>query len=150
MKIIIDTNIVFSAILNTQSNIGDLVLNSNNIFQFWSCHFLLEEMDKYWNKLKTLSGLEANSLSESQRLIYKNITFIDEEQIPKEYRLKAYKLVRDIDLKDIVFVALNEYLKAILWSGDKALIKGLRSTGYDKVITTSEMIRLRNRLEDKT
>ena len=85
MKIIIDTNIVFSAILNTQSNIGDLILNSNNIFQFWSCHFLLEEMDKHWNKLKTLSGLEVNSLSEYQRLIYKNITFIDEEQIPKEY-----------------------------------------------------------------
>lgn len=50
MKIIIDTNIVFSAILNTQSNIGDLILNSDNIFQFWSCHFLSEETDKHWNK----------------------------------------------------------------------------------------------------
>ncbi len=32
MKIVVDTNLVFSAILNTQSNIGALILNSNNLF----------------------------------------------------------------------------------------------------------------------
>ncbi len=45
MIIIVDSNIAFSAILNTQSIIGDLILNSNNIFQFRSCHFLLSEIE---------------------------------------------------------------------------------------------------------
>jgi predicted nucleic acid-binding protein len=52
MKIRVDTNIAFSAILNTTSIIGDLILNSNDTFQFWSCYFLLDEIDNHWSKLK--------------------------------------------------------------------------------------------------
>jgi len=146
MIIIVDTNIAFSAILNTKSIIGDLILNSGNVFQFWSCHYLLEEIDKHWVKLKKVSKLNDIALHESQRLVYKNINFIDEYQIPKVYRLQAYDLVKDIDLNDIVFVALNEYQESVLWTGDKALIKGLKLTGYDKVITTTEIVKLRNTL----
>lgn len=144
MIIIVDTNIAFSAILNTKSIIGDLILNSGNVFQFWSCHYLLEEIGKHWDKLKRISRLNDNTLHESQRLIYKNINFIDESQIPKVNRLRAYDLVKDVDLNDIVFVALNDYQESILWTGDKVLIKGLKFKGYDKVITTDEMVKLRN------
>ncbi len=63
--------------------------------------------------------------------------------------MAAYDLVKEIDLKDIAFIAINEYQTAILWSGDKSLVKGLRASGYDKVITTDEMIKLRDRLENK-
>jgi predicted nucleic acid-binding protein len=83
MKIIVDTNIAFSAILNTKSVIGDLILNSNNIFQFWSCHYLLNEIDKHWDKLLKISKLSESNLHEAQRIIYSNISFINEEQIPK-------------------------------------------------------------------
>lgn len=34
MKIIVDTNIVFSAILNSNSRIGKILLNSKNTFSF--------------------------------------------------------------------------------------------------------------------
>ena len=97
MIIIVDTNIAFSAILNTKSIIGDLILNSGKVFQFWSCHYLLEGIDKHWDKLKKISRLKDNALHESQRLVYKNISFIDEGQIPKAHRLQAYNLVKDID-----------------------------------------------------
>jgi hypothetical protein len=36
MKIVVDSNIVFSAILNTQSNIGQLILNSSKYFNFFN------------------------------------------------------------------------------------------------------------------
>jgi len=147
MIVIVDTNIAFSAILNSKSIIGDLIINSNNIFQFQSCHYLWAEIDKHWDKLKKISKLGDNDLLESQRIVYKNINFIDEGQIPKLHRLRAYELVKDIDLNDIVFVALNEYQNAILWTGDKALIEGLRLIGYNRVITTDEIIKLRKRLE---
>jgi len=35
MKIIVDTNIVFSAILNSNSRIGKILLNSKEHFQFF-------------------------------------------------------------------------------------------------------------------
>jgi predicted nucleic acid-binding protein len=147
MIIVVDTNIAFSAILNTKSIIGDLILNSNKIFQFWSCHYLLKEINNHWDKLKKISKLNDDDLLESQRLVYNNIHFISEEQIPKTCRLRAFELVKEIDLNDIIFVALNEYEESTLWTGDKALINGLRSTGYDRVITTEEMVKLRNKLD---
>lgn len=147
MKIIVDTNIVFSAILNSKSVIGDILLNSAGKFQFLSCHYLWEEIDNHWDKLCRVSKLEEHDLLESQRIIYKNINFIDEEQISKEYRLKAYELVKDIDLKDIAFVALNECMESIFWTGDKGLIKGLRKRGYNRIATTEELIKLRDKLD---
>jgi predicted nucleic acid-binding protein len=149
MIIIVDTNIVFSAILNTKSIIGDLILNSNKVFQYWGCHYLLMEIDKHWDKIKKISKLDNSELLESQRLVFKNISFINEGQIPNIHRLRAYDLVKDIDLNDIVFVALNEYQESLLWTGDKALIQGLKSLGYNRLITTEEMVKLRKRLENK-
>ena len=37
VKIIIDTNIIFSGLLNTDGTIGDLLLNSDGVFEFYSC-----------------------------------------------------------------------------------------------------------------
>jgi predicted nucleic acid-binding protein len=149
MIIIVDTNIAFSAILNTESVTGELILNSNGIFEFWSCHYLLEEIDKHWEKLKKTSKFGDSVLIESQRLICKNINFINEAQIPKIHRLEAYNLVKDIDLDDIVFIALNEYQNSILWTGDKVLKSGLKSMGYNKVISTNELVKLRSQLEKR-
>lgn len=149
MIIVVDTNIVFSAILNTNSTIGDLILNSPNIFQFQSCNFLLGEIDNHWEKLKRISKLNTSDLSESRYLILKNIFFISEQQIPVQYRLNAYELVKDVDIKDIAFVALNEFQKSFLWTGDKVLIKGLKNKGYKNVITTRELIKLKEFLSTR-
>lgn len=81
--------------------------------------------------------------------MYKNIDFIDERQIPKKFRLRGYELTKDIDVKDFVFVSLNEYSKSVLWTGDKKLITGLRSKGYQKIISTEEPAKLRLDLSKK-
>ncbi len=47
MKIIVDANIVFSAILNTNSKIADLLLNSKGFFDFIAPDYLLTETKKY-------------------------------------------------------------------------------------------------------
>lgn len=46
MIIVVDTNIVFRALLNTQSVIGDLLLNFGNAFDFRSSNFLRLFTDK--------------------------------------------------------------------------------------------------------
>ena len=147
MKVVVDTNIAFSAILNTKSLIGDIILNSNNLFQFSSCHFLVSEIDKHWSKLTKISKLSESDLLESQRLVYKSISFISQEQIPLVFRMKAYELVKNIDIMDIAFVALNEYQESVLWTGDKSLYNGLRAKNYHKVVNTEEMVGLRSQLE---
>jgi predicted nucleic acid-binding protein len=143
MTIIVDSNIVFSALLNTSSRIGEILLNSKNSFTFQSCYFLSVEIEKHWEKLKRISKLNEIDLRESQRLIYSSINFIDEGQIPLSIREKAYQLAGGIDLKDVVFVALAEYQKGLLWTGDKILVNGLKNNGYQNLVTTQDMVKLR-------
>jgi predicted nucleic acid-binding protein len=61
--------------------------------------------------------------------------------VPKQSK----ELVSDIDFNDFAFVAVANYLDALLWTGDKALIEGLRHKGYERTVTTPELIQLRNK-----
>ncbi|MBC7382889.1 MAG: hypothetical protein H7296_07815 [Bacteroidia bacterium] len=54
MKIIADTNIIFSCLLNSNGKIGDLLFNSDGIFVFYSCDYMRYEIEKHWDKLKRL------------------------------------------------------------------------------------------------
>jgi len=146
-KIVVDTNIVFSAILNTNNNIADLLLNSTDVFEFYSANYLRIEIDRHKDKLSTISGLEIQKINEIKFQICQNINFISEELIPFEIWQKSVRIVRDVDMDDIAFVALNEYLDAMLWTGDKELIKGIQKKGYMKCYTTDEILNIRNNLD---
>lgn len=144
---VVDSNIVFSAILNTQSTIGDLLLNSPSLFNFYSCNYLKTEISKYDDKLLKFSKLSEENLDLAKQLIFKNIEFIDEQEIPKEFRLHAFQLVKDTDVNDLPFVALNSYIESLLWTGDKKLINGLQLKDYHNLATTEDMVLLRLKLE---
>ncbi len=44
MKVVVDSNIVFSAMLNPESSIGDIILNSQETFTFYGCEYLRQDM----------------------------------------------------------------------------------------------------------
>ena len=69
MKIVVDTNIVFSAILNSTSRIGQILITSKTNFQFYSCVFLKTELAKHQKKLLKLTKLTSEELEELQQLI---------------------------------------------------------------------------------
>lgn len=145
-KIVIDTNIIFSCLLNADGTIGDLVFNSVDIFEFYSSQYMRYEIRKHWNKLMKISKLSNLQLETSYEKVLQNITFINEELIPEKEWLKAEQLAEKIDLNDTDFIALTKYLKATLWTGDKVLYAGLKSIGFRSVMATSDLLRLRNRL----
>ena len=149
MIIVVDTNIIFSALLNTKSNIGDLMLNSDDNFVFYSCAYMRNEIEKHWEKLLKLSRLSNQELREAQYRIFKRIAFLIEEIIPGNIWLWAEKLVMEIDIDDVDFVAITQFLNGVLWTGDKELYEGLKLKGYDKVLNTSEMLQIREYLFKK-
>ncbi len=145
MKIILDTNIIFSALLNTSSTIGEIIFDSENVFEFYSCNYMRLEIEKHWDKLKKISKLTDKELQESLFRLFTKIHFINEEQISEKIWVKAETLTRDIDVDDTDFVALAYYLKGVLWSGDKELYNGLKNKGFKKVVSTQELLRKRTR-----
>ena len=149
MKIIVDTNIVFSVLLNTRSILGDLLLNTKHLFSFYSCYLLREEIQRHSERLLKLSGMTRTQLEDAQFHVYSAIRFVSEEQFPYSIWQTAIPLVRDVDMDDVAFVALTEYLQGTLWTGDRTLTDGLKAKGYSKFLTTKELMNIRREEEDK-
>ena len=147
MKFVVDTNIAFSAVLNTESRIGDLIMNSPGVLEFHACDTLRSELKKHRPKLLELSKMNEEQLDQSIFQITNCLAFTNEALIPFEYWLKAANLVRDIDMGDIAFVALAEFQGIKLWTGDRELMRGLARKGYTNFITTDELYKLRTLLE---
>lgn len=144
--LLIDSNIVFSAILNPESRIGEILLNSQETFEFCSVELLQEEINRLTDKFLEY-GLGLEQVEVTKEEVYELINFYSEEIISFEVWLKAIRLVRDTDMDDVAFVALSLYFDAPIWTGDKKLIKGLREKGYDKCLTTDEVYDLKNIIE---
>lgn len=145
MKIVVDTNIIFSALVNTDGSIGDLLFNSEPFFRFYSCSYMRYEIEKHWGKLLRASNLSDAELKESQYRLFKKISFLDEELIPPETWLLAKNVVSDIDINDIDFVATSEFLNGTFRTGDKELYNGLRKKGFFNVMNTRELLSIREK-----
>lgn len=143
MKVVVDSNIVFSAMLNPQSSIGDILLNSQDTFTFYGCEYLREEINDHKDKIIKLAGYDEHEYDEVKFLVYKQVDFFSESTIPFEFWQKAADFVRDVDMDDITHVALSLFLGIKLWTGDKLLIAGLTKKGFTNFITTQEMLQLR-------
>ncbi len=142
MRIVVDTNIVFSAILNTDSRIAKILLQPKSKLNFYSTEQLLFEIDSHKDKIKKISKYSDTELSRATALITSKIRFINIKLLPKTAYLKAENLTKDVDIDDTEFVALAEYIKAKLWSGDKTLQKGLVNKHWDKLISTEDLYAL--------
>lgn len=144
MKIVVDTNIIFSLLLNSNGKIGDIFFNSETYFEFYSCSYMKHEIQKHWNKLKKISKLNDTDLQISYDLIVSRIKFISEEIIPKEIWLSSEGIANKIDLNDIDFIALTTFLEATLWRGDIVLYNGLTQINFKNVINSTALITIRN------
>ena len=139
MKIVVDSNIAFSAILNTKSKIGQLIINGSRFFDFYTVGLLKDEIIEHQQKILHLTGFTENQLNETYQLITSRIRFVDEILLTDKEIAKAVDLVSGVDYDDALFVALNNHLTANLWTGDKRLLNGLRKKGYTRILATEDI-----------
>ena len=142
MRIVVDTNIIFSDILNTNSKISRIILQPKSRLNIYTTNQLEDEILNHWDKLKRISNYSEVELHKAQTLIRSKIKFINVELIPVTIFYKAENLARDIDIDDTEFIALTEHIRGKLWTGDKELIKGLKRKKWDKLVSTEELYKL--------
>jgi predicted nucleic acid-binding protein len=142
VNLVVDTNIVFSTLLNPHSVIGEILMNIQDDFVFYAPELLKEELKRYAPKIAAYSKLNREELSDIEKLVLLSINFISEESISEQSWIKAIDLTKGIDEADTPFIALGIELNAKLWTGDKILSKGLAKKGVDLSITTEELKKL--------
>jgi len=144
VKIVVDTNIIFSGLLSPNGTISDLLLNSYDTFDFYSPTYLLDELENHKKKLLKLTGFSEKEMDFLQRNLFKKIDLIDLESIRESTWEKAIELTKNVDEFDAPFIALALELESPLWTGDKKLIKGLNKKGVDWILTTDIITDIRN------
>lgn len=97
------------------------------------------EIIEHKEKIKKLAKISENDFLEISELLFMKIVILNHNLIPVSTYLKAKKLCEDIDVDDTPFIALTEYLKGKLWTGDISLINGLIAKNYKQFIRTEAL-----------
>ena len=142
MNLVVDTNVVFSTLLNPRSAVGEILMNIQDDFIFFAPGLLKEELKRYAPKIAAYSKLNQNDLSDIETLVLSTINFVSEEMISDSSWQRAIALTKDIDEDDTPFIALTIELNAKLWTGDKILSKGLAKKGVNLIVTTADLKKL--------
>jgi predicted nucleic acid-binding protein len=142
VRVVIDTNIAFSAILNTNSILARIILQPKSRLHLYSTDLLSIEIEEHKDKLKRMAEYSDSDLKKSISLITSRIRFIDTHLIPTQVLVDSQKLLEDIDVDDTEFVALTTHIRGRLWSGDKILQNGLFKKGWTKFVSTNELYQM--------
>jgi predicted nucleic acid-binding protein len=138
-RITVDTNILFSALLNINSRIGQILLMGYRYYDFFAPQYIRFEILEHQSKIKKIAGINDDQFIELNNLVLGNIKILNHKLIPLEFYKRAEKLSHSIDPDDTAFIAITDYTRSKLWTGDKSLINGLKAKGYDRVISTNEL-----------
>lgn len=135
MKIIVDTNIIFSALLYKKNKYFDILMDSESL-TFFTCNFLIVEIFKYKEKIIRCSNAKDDLLSILSFILHK-IHFISDDLVSTDSKYTAFQLCKGIDEKDTPFVALAIELNGLLWTRDKKLEAHLIEQGFDQLYHVS-------------
>jgi predicted nucleic acid-binding protein len=132
--VIVDTNILFSALLSSSSGFADALLKSGH--PFFVCEQVLVELFEHKEKIVHASHLSEDEIVRLYHILMRRINVYKEDLIAPEHWTTAYALCCDIDESDTPHVALTFALGGLLWTGDKKLKEGLKRKGFDSFFQT--------------
>ena len=134
--VVVDTNIVFSAIHSPNSSVRQRLLTLPN--RFVTRNFLFVEIFRHKERIFKNSKATEEEIYDYLEKVLSRINFFNESLISVENYFRAYHLCREVDIKDIAFVALALELDAPLWTRDNVLKDGLKLKGFSSFFDESQ------------
>lgn len=130
MKIVVvDTNILFSSLRTRNSSLRRILMTKSDCL-FVTPNFFIVEIFKHKERIVEKSEAQAEEILEFLEQILSKIRFEHENTISTATFIKAYWLVKEVDPKDMHFVALSLELNAQLWTRDQKLKRELIRKGF--------------------
>ena len=133
MKIIIDSNVLFSALIR-DAKTRSIILEYDDFFMFPS--YIFEEMHEHIDELHEKTKLSKENFKKLLHLIQKKVVIVPNDVL-ELYKDEAVEIIKDIDLDDAPFIACAlAYPNSAIWSDDKKL----KNQYKIKILNTKEMI----------
>jgi len=118
INIIIDSNIIFSAILNSNSRIGQIIINGFNFYNFIAPQYVRSEILEHQDKIKETGKFSEKEFIKTYKLIIRNVTILSHSIIPKK----------------ITHTHLDYVVQSILMIPSLLLLLNLQGANYGQVI----------------
>jgi predicted nucleic acid-binding protein len=139
MTVIVDANIIISALLTPTGKEASLIFNSADIVDFAAPETIYLEIISKKNKIISASHHNTISFIQSLELLLSKITIFSVEKYAPDIFQVASTLTVSIDEKDTEYVALTITLEGLLWTGDLKLLRGLKRKDFINIITTPDL-----------
>ena len=131
MKVVVDANILFSALLREENRHAEILLTEAGN-EFFTPRFVVVEIFKHKGKILKYTKCSEEVLLELLHRLLKRLYFMDEDLIALPSWREAWELIKDTDGKDLPYLAMAIELDARIWTNDAQLKDGLRSKGFDR------------------
>ena len=132
MELVIDANILMSALIATEGKTYDLIFNES--IKLVSVDKLMRELGKHKSEILEKSGLSEYDFDIFVSLIYSEIELIPYSEI-KKFISEAEKISPDPN--DTEYFALALKLNCSIWSNDKKL----KNQDKVKVYSTQDLVK---------
>jgi len=132
MELIIDANILMSALISTEGKTYDLIFNDR--IQLFSVDKLFNELEKHKTEILAKSKLSKYDFDLFLSLISSRIEFIPYSELEK-FIPEAEKI--SPDLNDTEYFALALKLNCAIWTNDKKL----KTQNKIKIYSTEDLLK---------
>jgi predicted nucleic acid-binding protein len=135
-EFVVDANILISVMISGKSSYKPIL----TYFDFYSPDFVFEEIEKYKPTIFEKTKLSIGELQRFTFFIFNQVSVIPRIVISDEAIEKAIELTKDVDIKDLSYIALAIELDCVLLTRDKNLIKGVKKKGFRKIMSFEEFL----------
>ncbi len=134
MELVADSNRIIASLI--KDGYSRRILLSRK-FSFFTVEFGLKEVVKYKPLIKKKARINEDEFNSLMQKLMSKIKVFSEEEISKNSINKALKIMKEIDVDDVVFIALSLELGNIpIWSDDKHFKKQNKV----KVYSTKQLV----------
>ena len=136
MDFVIDANILMSMLISGKASYRPLLTYYNFILP----DFVLVELEKHKEVLKSKTKMKEDEFLQWSYFVFSQLTILPNYTLNSESLEKSEKLLENIDLKDVTYVALAMQLDLTLLTRDKPLYEGLRQQKFKKVVLFEDFL----------
>jgi predicted nucleic acid-binding protein len=136
MQVIVDTNVIFSAIISGKSIYKKLITT----YEVFSLDYLFSELATYQTVILEKTKLDKSQIAPYLLAIFSGIKVVPSMLLSESSRQQAYDLCFDIDLKDAPYIALSIELGIILITNDKVLFEGLQKKKFKNITLFEDFV----------
>lgn len=133
MNLVVDSNIIFSALISLNGKTAELLFKKD--LGLFAPEMLIEELAKYQDLIISKSKVTIEEFELIKLFLFSKLTFVRNDELLVFFEV-ADKICPDKD--DVAFFALCLAKEIPLWSNDKIL----KNQNVVKVLNTSEILKM--------